>query len=221
MNGDRMELEPWHGPGRPEGEAILPLATEETLFERDRQRESETGPRLDLLTFLIGREEFAAEVSSLVEVCRSPKLTEVPRVPSFFLGLFSLRGTIVPVIDLGARLGVGPALRDGRGRVVIAKGAPQREARVGMLVDSVVHVIRVAAGALQAPPAVLRSVDREMIRGVFLDDPARRSKRKRERAAAAPGGPRDAARGPESRERLVVVLDLDKVLDPRRLGAGS
>ena len=46
-----MELEPWQGPGRPEGEAILPLATEETLFERDRQRESETGPRLDLLTF--------------------------------------------------------------------------------------------------------------------------------------------------------------------------
>ena len=58
-------------------------------------------------TFLIGEDEFAFPASHIQEVVPFPaKVTPVPLSPDYVLGIFNLRGQLVPVMDMAALLGV-------------------------------------------------------------------------------------------------------------------
>ena len=62
-----------------------------------------TEPELPLRQYCIfraGRERFCLEVLDVEEVVEWPKLTAIPLGPSFLMGVFNLRGSIVPVIDI-------------------------------------------------------------------------------------------------------------------------
>ena len=59
---------------------------------------------VELLTFSLSNEEYAFRVSDVEEVLRMQKITMVPTMPDYVLGITSLRGKIIPVIDLKTRL---------------------------------------------------------------------------------------------------------------------
>jgi len=58
-----------------------------------------------LLTFRAGGNSYAVDVAHVVEVVPRVDLRRLPHAPDFIAGLFDYRGTVVPVIDLGIRLG--------------------------------------------------------------------------------------------------------------------
>lgn len=58
-----------------------------------------------LLTFRAGGNSYAVDVAHVVEVVPRVDVRRLPHAPDFIAGLFDYRGTIVPVIDLGIRLG--------------------------------------------------------------------------------------------------------------------
>ncbi|MDP2158536.1 MAG: chemotaxis protein CheW, partial [Nitrospirota bacterium] len=59
---------------------------------------------VELLTFSIGTEEFAFKVTEVEEIIRLQKMTKVPTMLNYVIGITSLRGKIIPVLDLKARL---------------------------------------------------------------------------------------------------------------------
>lgn len=105
--------------------------------------------KFDLLVFRVGGEEYGVRVEHLSEVIRPSALTGVPRAPRHILGIYSLRGTIVPIIDLRRRLGLSETPVPKTARIVVTKSAVGLN---GFLVDSIVGVQHVPIGNTGAVP---------------------------------------------------------------------
>lgn len=121
-----------------------------------------------LVTFRLGKEEFALDIVQLQEIQRMLPITPLPRVPAYVEGIVNLRGKIVPIVDLRKKLGleIAPLTKDSR-IVVVNVG----KTIIGMIVDSVREVLRIDSGKLKPPPPLVVSVELEFIRGVVnLED---------------------------------------------------
>jgi len=96
-------------------------------------------------TFHLGDDLFAIEMSELQEVVNAPEsFQKMPLAPGFLCGLFNLRGTILPVIDLHLLLRTAEELAPGSDRclAVLRQGA----ARVGVLFDGIGGILRLTPG---------------------------------------------------------------------------
>ncbi|HXY95502.1 MAG TPA: chemotaxis protein CheW, partial [Steroidobacteraceae bacterium] len=109
------------------------------------------GPQ-QYLTFMLGAEVFAIEILSIREIIEHAPLTQVPMMPQYVGGVINLRGAVVPVIDLAARLDLGTAQASRRSCVVVVEvpGAESADPAVpadawrqviGILVDAVHEVV--------------------------------------------------------------------------------
>ncbi|HTF99618.1 MAG TPA: chemotaxis protein CheW [Nitrospirota bacterium] len=123
-------------------------APEQPMREQERVPE-QTAAEIEILAFRLGSEDYAVMVSDVREVLRTRELTRVPNAPAHILGVASLRGTMLPVIDLCRRLGLTPGVRDEKTRVVVVN--PDDE-DVGLLVDRVLGVIRIPEDAVKPAP---------------------------------------------------------------------
>jgi purine-binding chemotaxis protein CheW len=76
-----------------------------------------------LLSFRIGGRQFALNADRVSEVVRQPIVTRVPHAPSSLRGVASLRGKVLPVVSLGALLGVADTVNAGAGRLIVLDDA--------------------------------------------------------------------------------------------------
>lgn len=137
---------------------------EETSYRHSFVREHEAeGNRERYLNIRVASEEYAIRLDSVRETIKVPTITEVPLNPGYVAGIISLRGTIIPVIDLRIRLGlrVDPLTR--KARIVITV---VNERLVGLLVDQVRDVADIRTDKLEPPPAVLDEKAAGFIEGV-------------------------------------------------------
>lgn len=100
---------------------------------------------MSVLAVRVGGAEYGIPADRVREVLRPPPLTRVPAPPPGVRGVAQVRGTVLAVMDLGARLGMAPVAESGRMVVVWGRG---REA-VGLLVD---HVVGLAEADGEQPP---------------------------------------------------------------------
>lgn len=93
---------------------------------------------LEFVTLMAGGQSFGVGIRQVREIRRWSPVTALPHAPFGVMGVINLRGAVVPILDLSARLGLGPGPDGGRSVFVIA----QAESRtVGLLVDSVSEII--------------------------------------------------------------------------------
>ncbi|HKP64234.1 MAG TPA: chemotaxis protein CheW [Polyangiales bacterium] len=122
-------------------------------------RAKETLCTFDLDTLFIG-----IEVSRIQEILRAQPVTPVPLAASVIRGLMSLRGQIVPVLDLRQRLGVSPADPNKEQFNVLIR---THDGPISLLVDNVGDVIEIEAGAFEPAPDTLNAAYRSLIRGAY------------------------------------------------------
>lgn len=124
---------------------------------------------MSVLAVRVGGAEFGIPADRVREVLRPPPLTRVPAPPPGVLGVAQVRGTVLAVMDLGARLGMSPVADTGRLVVVWGRG---REA-VGLLVDRVVGLAEEGDDA--TPPAEAEAaLPAGWLAGVAAPAPGRR-----------------------------------------------
>lgn len=113
-----------------------------------------------LLTFLIGADEYGISILHVREIAEYRALTPVPKTPNWMRGVMNLRGTVVPVVDLAARLGLGETRVSRRTCVIIVDMQVDAEAIVvAVMVDGVSRVIDVPPEDIQPPPPFGLDVD--------------------------------------------------------------
>lgn len=117
-----------------------------------------------LCTFDVDSLFIGIQISRIQEILRPQPVTPVPLTSSVILGLMSLRGQIVPVINLAERLGV--QLHDG-GAEAFNVLIRTPDGPVSLLVDRVGDVVEVPADAFEPAPDTLRSSLRSLIRGAY------------------------------------------------------
>jgi purine-binding chemotaxis protein CheW len=94
----------------------------------------------ELLAFAVAGEDFAVELSTVHEIVVPPPLTLVPRGPAAVLGVCSVRGRLVTVVDVRTLLGLPPRPTDKKTRILLGKGA--EDELMGLVVDEVRQVVR-------------------------------------------------------------------------------
>lgn len=120
----------------------------------------------EMLAFLLSGEEYVIPVGQVNEVLKMWSLTPVPNSPEHILGVSSLRGTMLTIIDLGKRLGLGAAAMNEKSRVVVVSVDDEK---VGFIVDRVTGVVKLSPDLVRAvPETVERGV--EFLRGIARKD---------------------------------------------------
>jgi purine-binding chemotaxis protein CheW len=130
------------------------------------QQEDDTASaeQVELLTFIIAGEQYAVSIENLVEIITPRAATAVPNADPTIVGIVSLRGTMVTVIDVRRKLRHPPADGGNDARVIVV----QRGSEVlGFEVDRVLRVLKVDSAAVEPHPVVHSSELSEAVRGVF------------------------------------------------------
>lgn len=103
------------------------------------------------LTFRLGAEEFAIPVAQVREIVSAMTVTTLPGTSSHIVGVVNLRGKVIPIINLRARLGL-PVIPNGPRTCVVV--CHEAAGMVGVIVDSVVEVIQLRPEDVEPPPTL-------------------------------------------------------------------
>ena len=132
-----------------------------SLFQLKKERHQVEEERL-FLGFTVGDQAYATEVFLIKEILKIPRIYSLPKVPAFVKGVIDLRGSILPLIDLKERLGLGSVnLKKGRVIVMIPGNRP-----IGLLVDAVIEVFRTVPKEIKPPPEMFHQPHLQFIRGM-------------------------------------------------------
>lgn len=132
----------------------------------------------ELITFEVAGQIFALDIMAIREIRAWTPVTPMPRVPHYVAGVVNLRGTVLPVIDLAARLGWAQTEATPRHAIIVCQVGGQSQ---GLIVDSVSDIVAFDSDMLQAPPTAgqdevvpflegLAAIDEHMV--MVLDLPA-------------------------------------------------
>ena len=128
-----------------------------------KKNNNESNELLQLVSFKIGKEEYGIDILNVQEINKMTTITKVPNAPEFVEGVINLRGRVIPVIDLRARLNLARKEHDKDTRIIIVD---IYQNTAGFIVDAVSEVLRIPARITEAPPAIVTGIDSEFIKSV-------------------------------------------------------
>ena len=129
------------------------------------------GAALSFLGFTLEKEEYGADLNLVTQIVKPPPLTWVPRVRPHVLGVISIRGAVVTLVDLRQLIGLAPTSWPRTARVLLTRheGEP-----IGLLVDGVTHVHRVSLEQYETGLSLEESSRTECVLGIARPDPSTR-----------------------------------------------
>lgn len=124
----------------------------------------------DVVAFRLADQDFCIDIGLVREIRGWSPATTLPHAPHFVKGVINLRGSVVTVVDLSARLGFGATKPSQRHVVIIAM---HEERVVGLLADLVSDIVTVNDENFQAVPDIASPQAREFITGMITFDDGR------------------------------------------------
>ncbi len=123
------------------------------------------------LTFRLGDELFAANVSKVLEILEIPKITKVPRSPSYMRGVINLRGSVLPIIDTREKFGL-PHTEDTISTCIIVMSVSMegQDITIGALSDAVQEVMEIEENQVHPAPSIGSKYKSEFIDGMVKRD---------------------------------------------------
>jgi purine-binding chemotaxis protein CheW len=141
---------------------------------------------IQIVVFQLAKESYGIDIAKVQEIKAMSPITAVPRTPAFIEGVINLRGQITPVVNLHTRFGLPKAEYTKETRIIVVN--MEGGERVGLIVDGVSEVMRLPEESIEPPSELVATIDSDFVRGIAK----------------------------VSDERLVILLDLDKLLKATR-----
>ncbi len=140
-----------------------------------------------LLTFKLGNETYGIEINKVREILTYPIVTPIPDASRWVKGVINLRGEVAPIIDLRVRFNINTQPVYNERTIVIA--VRTQDARmIGLVVDEVSDMENIDLDKLYPAPDMGTSIAPKYLKGLFKKD-----------------------------EKMVVILDIDKILDKEEM----
>lgn len=159
------------------------ISSPEAVVEEDRTQ---------VVVVKLGLEKFALNAVNCKTIVKSGRMTRVPRMPAYMLGMVNLRGQIVSVVDLGLLLGLPPHAPGPKSRLVVVESGGVRTA---FLVETVLGIEWAPRSRLREPQSLETSIKAEYVK-----------------AHVAPAHEQD---------QWVTLLDVDKIVQGPELFMGK
>jgi purine-binding chemotaxis protein CheW len=123
------------------------------------------------LAFKLESEIFAFDISKVREVLEFDTVTKVPQTPDMMKGVINLRGSVVPVIDLQIKFGMGEIEKTVNTVIIIIEiDLDGTSTMIGALVDSVKEVMDLDSDHIEPPPKIGTKLNTDFIRGMGKQD---------------------------------------------------
>lgn len=133
------------------------------------QKEDEV---VQLVGFVVGEEEYAIPILNIQEIIKPIEYTRVPSVPEYVLGVFNMRGNVMPLIDLAQRFHLGTSKMTPQTRYIVLKAdksEPGTNGSAGFVIDRLTEAIKIHRNRIDPPPETLLK-DKGMIYGIGKRD---------------------------------------------------
>ncbi|MDX1808380.1 MAG: chemotaxis protein CheW [Sulfurospirillaceae bacterium] len=121
---------------------------------------------IQLVGFIIGDEEYAIPILSIQEIIKPLEYTRVPQVPDYVLGVFNLRGDVIPLIDLRRKFKLETKKQSSDTRYIVLKNDDNI---AGFVIDRLTEAIRIKRNRIDPPPETIMS-DTGLIYGIGKRD---------------------------------------------------
>jgi len=139
--------------------------TQETSVDMSTVGDEAVSDIRQFVTFIVGTEVFAVDMSPVQEIIRVPDVVKVPLAPRTLDGLANLRGKVLPIVSLRRIFDFEERAYDDATRaVVIDQGQP-----LGFVVDRVVSVVAVDPKQIEGAGAISATVNTELVSGLLKD----------------------------------------------------
>ncbi len=137
------------------------------IINKQQKQHSPTDPDVieevvQLVGFIVGDEEFTVPILSIQEIIKPIEYTRVPHTPSYVLGVFNLRGSVIPLIDLRAKFGVPVEPQTPNSRYIVMKND---EEIAGFVIDELTEAIRLKVKDIDNAPETAAQ-EKSFIEGV-------------------------------------------------------
>ena len=106
---------------------------------------------IEFVSLVAGQQSYSIEITQVREIRRWAPVTPLPHSDPAVLGVMNLRGAVIPILDLSARLGLG-AIEPSSRHVVVVVAVGDRT--LGLLVDGVSEILTVKGEAIRETPNV-------------------------------------------------------------------
>jgi purine-binding chemotaxis protein CheW len=121
----------------------------------------------EVLVFILGKEEYAVDILKVQEIRGYDKVKPIPSAPDYLKGVVSLRGVVVPIVDLRVKFRLEDVRYDQFTVVVILRIASRV---IGIVVDGVSDVVALSAAEVRPAPQLGTVVDSSFIAGLATRD---------------------------------------------------
>lgn len=121
----------------------------------------------EFIAFHVGEQTYCIDIITVREIRGWTPATPLPHAPSFVRGVINLRGSVLPVVDLAARLGLPIKEPTARHAVIVVQSNGQI---VGLLVEAVSNIMTISPEAIQPTPEVASELSRSFLQGIVAAD---------------------------------------------------
>ncbi|MDD6055464.1 MAG: chemotaxis protein CheW [Helicobacteraceae bacterium] len=135
--------------------------------QQQKQPVAETENIIQLVAFVVGSEEFAVPILSIQEIIKPLEYTRVPGVPNYVLGVFNMRGWVVPLINLRLKFGLPYEKPTENTRYIVIRN---QEERAGFIIDHLTEALRIKESDIDPTPETFSTQDESLIYGVGKRD---------------------------------------------------
>jgi len=121
----------------------------------------------ELIAFRVGDQEFCVNIMSVREIRGWTPATPMPHAPAYVMGVINLRGAVLPIVDLSARLGMAEAEPTARHVIIVAQ---VKSKVVGLLVEAVSDILTITDENIQPVPEISSDLEKQYARGILAID---------------------------------------------------
>jgi purine-binding chemotaxis protein CheW len=139
---------------------------EQVLKKQQQQQkapeEADLEEEVQIVGFMVGDEEFAVPILSIQEIIKPIEYTRVPKTPAYVLGVFNLRGSVLPLVDLRMKFGLSKSKESEDTRYMVIK---EDDEIAGFVIDRLTHATRIKEKNIDPAPETLND-ENNLIEGV-------------------------------------------------------
>jgi purine-binding chemotaxis protein CheW len=122
---------------------------------------------MQLVVFTLNDEVCGVDTTQVKEIVKYEKLTKMPNMPQFIDGVISLRGVVIPVVNLNKRFYLGDTEVTKKTKIVITDLEGKL---IGFIVNDVSEIIKLSPEEIESTPEIIRKIDNSYLKNVGKKD---------------------------------------------------
>ena len=111
--------------------------------------------------FRIGKEDFGIDIDRVVEILNTQTVHSLPELPDFLSCVITVRGEVLPLLDLRKRFGTQSSQT--KELIIVVRYDTEK---IGLLVDEIKEIVSLDTGEISAPPAIFKGLKKKYLSGL-------------------------------------------------------